>query len=282
MKCAWQAYLNILPVWLRESVDKYGKDTLQELRLRLNTPPQLITANKVITLERILSLEDLKFCINVASRYSPWSAQSISQGYLTAQGGHRIGICGQAAVQNGEVLSFQAVTSLCIRVARDFTDISGNLFTYNKSILIIGRPGSGKTTFLRDLIRQKSNKCTGAIAVVDERSEIFPFANGQLLFPVGKQTDVLTGAGKSEGIISLIRNMSPNYIAVDEITSESDCSALLKAGWCGVNLIATAHAGSYCDLQSRRLYQPIIESKLFSCIVIMHEDKTWHIEGDRV
>lgn len=282
MKCAWQAYLNTLPVWLRESVDKQGRETLQELRLRLNSPPQLITTDKVITLERIISLEDLKFCINVASRYSPWSAQSISFGYITAQGGHRIGICGQGTEQNGQILNFQAITSLCIRVARDFTEISRDLYAYNRSILIIGRPSSGKTTFLRDLIRQKSNRCSGAIGVVDERSEIFPFANGQLLFPVGRQTDILTGVGKKEGIESLVRNMAPHYIAVDEITSESDCEALLKAGWCGVKLIATAHAGNYRDLQSRPIYRPIVESKLFQRIVVMHEDKSWHIEGEHI
>lgn len=282
MKCAWQAYLNILPVWLRECVDKQGRDSLQELRLRLNSPPQLITANKILTLERIISLEDLKFCINVASRYSPWAAQSLAKGYITAQGGHRIGVCGQASVQNSEILTFQSVTSLCIRVARDFTNVSKDLYSCNQSILIVGKPGSGKTTLLRDLIRQKSNRCNGAIAVVDERSEIFPFANGQLLFPVGRQTDVLTGVGKQEGIESLVRNMTPNYIAVDEITSPSDCDALLKAGWCGVNLIATAHAGSYADLQSRLIYQPILASKLFQRIVIMHSDKSWHIEGVRI
>jgi stage III sporulation protein AA len=236
--------------------------------------------NKVLILERIISLDDLKFCINIASRYSPWSVQSVSAGYVTAYGGHRIGICGQAAVQSAHILDFQAITSLCIRVARDFENISGDLYLVNKSILIIGRPCSGKTTLLRDLIRQKSNKCNGAIAVVDERNEIFPYANGQLLFPVGKQTDVLGGVGKQCGIESLIRNMSPYYIAVDEITSELDCAALLKAGWCGVNLIATAHAGSYRDLQQRPIYQSIIECKLFPCIVVMHDDKSWHIEGD--
>ena len=114
MTCAWQAYLNILPIWLRESVDKLGKEKLQELRLRLHAPPQLITVNKELTLERRVSIEDLKFCVNVASKYSPWAAQSIAEGYITAQGGHRIGICGHASYQDERILTYQGITSLCI------------------------------------------------------------------------------------------------------------------------------------------------------------------------
>ena len=278
MKCAWENLLAVLPMWLRPEVDRLGRKELQELRLRLNAPPQMITTGKVITLERTVSLEDLKFCINVASRYSPWSAETISHGYVTAQGGHRIGICGQTAIQNNHILTFQSVTSLCIRVARDFSGISGDLYTYDKSILIIGKPSSGKTTLLRDLIRQKSNRNDGAIAVVDERSEIFPFANGQLLFPVGKQTDVLIGAGKREGIESLIRNMSPHYIAVDEITSETDCEALLKAGWCGVSLIATAHAGNLEDFAVRSVYRHLRERNLFQTVLVLDRDNTFTVE----
>ena len=280
MTCAWQAYLNILPIWLRESVDKLGKEKLQELRLRLHAPPQLITVNKELTLERRVSIEDLKFCVNVASKYSPWAAQSIAEGYITAQGGHRIGICGHASYQDERILTYQGITSLCIRVARDFPGLSKNLYIYDKSILIIGSPGSGKTTLLRDLIRQKSNRCPGAISVVDERGEVFPVANGELLFAAGEKTDVLSGVAKKLGVEAVIRNMSPRYIAVDEITSETDCQILIKAGWCGVNLIATAHASSYQDLQKRSIYRKITEERLFPCVVVMHRDKSWHIEGE--
>ena len=87
MKCAWDGLLAVLPVWLRRDVDRLGREELQELRLRLGKPPELILSGKSLWLEQIARQDDLNFCINTASQYSPWAAQSISQGYLTAQGG---------------------------------------------------------------------------------------------------------------------------------------------------------------------------------------------------
>lgn len=278
MRCAWQAYLNLLPVWMRQSVDKFGRDTLQELRLRLNIPPELITSKQIIRLERCVQPEDLHYCINAASRYSPWSADSTAQGYITAQGGHRIGICGNAITAKGTMTGIQAVTSLCIRVARDYPGIANNATSSIGSVLIIGRPGSGKTTLLRDLIRNKSDVCKETVAVVDERGEVFPRNDNQFAFPVGQHTDILSGCGKSQGIEAVLRNMSPDIIAVDEITAQEDCHALLHAGWCGVKLLATAHAGSKGDLLSRPVYRPIIDNRLFDTLLILQPDKSWYIE----
>ncbi len=278
MKCAWQAYLSLLPIRFRQDVDKLGKETLQETRLRLNAPLELITSNGSIWLEQNVCMDDLSFCINAASRYSPWSAATVAKGYITAPGGHRLGLCGESTVINGKMTGIRGPTSLCLRVARDFSGIAEKASRIQGSILIIGCPGSGKTTLLRDLIRQKSNQGTGCIGVVDERGEIFPYTQDQMCFPVGKQTDVITGCSKADGIDAILRNMGPKVIAVDEITAQEDCDALLKAGWCGVDLIATAHAGSRDDLFERPVYKPILKSRLFETVIILQADKSWRAE----
>lgn len=278
MICAWQAYLNLLPLWLRQPVDKYDNANLQELRLRVDLPPELILKEGSVWLTRKITVDDLKFVMNAASQYSPWCAGTISQGYITAPGGHRVGICGEAVISKGEMSGIQIPSSLCLRVARDFSGIADNTIRYLGSILIIGRPGSGKTTLLRDIIRQRSEKGTGAVAVVDERREIFPFYQGKSCFYCGKRTDIISAAKKSTAIDAVLKNMSPDTIAMDEITAKEDCDALLHAGWCGVHLLATAHAGSKIDLFSRPVYRPIIESKLFETLIILQPDKSWHIE----
>lgn len=272
MICAWKELLAILPPWLAREVDTQSRDTLQELRLRLGLPPQLICKGNSIWLNRDVSVDDLNFCINTASRYSPWSVQSAAHGYITAPGGHRIGLCGDVVMHGSAMTGIRTVRSLCIRVARDFPGIAEKFSTYSGSILIIGPPGSGKTTLLRDLIRQISQRET--IAVVDERLELFP----EGCFSRGKALDVLTGCPKRIGIDAALRTMGPETIAVDEITAEEDCAALLRAGWCGVRLIATAHAASGSDLRHRELYKPLIASKLFTHVLILRRDKSLHEE----
>ena len=272
MMCLWKELLSILPVWLAGEVDRQGRETLQELRLRTGQPPQLIHKGKSTYLYRNISSDDINFCINTASRYSPWAAQSISQGYITAPGGHRIGLCGTAVLNDGAMTGIRTVQSLCIRVARDFPGISQQYSSHTGSILIIGPPGSGKTTFLRDLIRQVSTVQT--VSVVDERCELFPSG----CFNQGTALDVLSGCPKTVGINMLLRAMNPETIAVDEITSADDCDALMKAGWCGVRLIATAHASSVTDLRQRPLYEPLLNKHLFNHILTMRRDKTIHEE----
>lgn len=278
MRCAWQSFINLLPLWMRDTVDKQSRDNLQELRLRLHAPPVLITANGNHTLERVAQADDLQFCVNMASRYSPWSAGTVSQGFITAQGGHRIGLCGNAILQDGKVTGIHNLTSLCIRIARDFPGIASDIGNKQGSVLIIGKPGSGKTTLLRDLIRTISNNSLGSITVVDEREEIFPRTNHTICFPCGKNTDILSGCSKAYGIEAALRNTGPDTIAVDEVTAQTDCEALIHAGWCGVKLLATAHAGSRDDLFCRPVYRPIIDSHLFDTLVTVRPNKSYKVE----
>lgn len=277
MRCDWKSFLNILPLWMREAVDQQGRDNLLDLRLRLGTPPEMVMTNGLLRMQRIVTKDDLMFSINTASQYSPWAASTIGKGYVTASGGHRVGICGRATVMEQGMIGIRAPTSICIRVARDIPGIASKLVGCNGSILIIGKPGNGKTTLLRDLIRQKSN-AGNTISVVDEKAEVFPLHDSEFCFPIGEKTDVMTGCSKLDGIYAVLRNMGPSIIAVDEITKKEDCDALMHCAWCGVALYATAHAADMKDLLSRGLYRPILDSKLFDTIVIVHADKSWHME----
>lgn len=278
MMCAWDAYLNLLPGWMRREVDRQGRDSLQELRLRLRHPAEMVTDQGSLWLPRAVSEEDLSFCVNAASRYSPWNAVTSAQGYLTAPGGHRVGLCGEAVIQNGRMSGIRRTSSLCLRVARDFPGIAEKARTLTGSLLIIGKPGSGKTTLLRDLIRQRSDDGPGSVAVVDERGELFPQTQSGACFESGKRTDVLSLCSKPQGIDTVLRTMGPSCIAVDEITAQADCQALLQAGWCGVQLLATAHAAGRHDFFSRPIYKPLAESKLFDVLLIMQPDKSWRAE----
>ena len=278
MRCAWQAYLNLLPSGMRQEVDRLGKDKLQELRLRLGLPPELITTHGSVWLQKATTGEEISFCVNAASRYSPWSAGTVSEGYITAPGGHRIGLCGDAVISAGKMTGISRTSSLCLRVARDFPGIADRAVNIPGSVLIIGRPGSGKTTLLRDLIRQRSARGPGCIAVVDERGELFPRFHEEMCFETGPRTDVLHGCPKPAGIEMVLRNMSPAVIAVDEITAREDCDALIHGGWCGVRFLATAHAGSLSELENRPVYRPIVESGLFDAVLVLQPDKTWKME----
>ena len=122
------------------------------------------------------------------------------------------------------------------------------------------------------MIRQLSLHET--VAVVDERGEIFPDG----CFTYGKSQDVLSGCPKSKAIDILLRTMGPQTIAVDEITAADDCEALQQAGWCGVRLIATAHASNMADLRNRPIYAPLISKRLFDHILVMRRDKTIYEE----
>lgn len=268
MNCQWEKLLSILPPAIRSEVDRQGCRTLLELRLRLGAAPRLCFHGKYASLTKIVTEEDIAFVVNTASRYSPWAAESIAKGYLTAPGGHRIGLAGRCVVRNGVVTGIRDVQSLCIRVARDFPGI-GTSAPQGGSILILGPPGAGKTTLLRDLIRLRSNSGQ-AVAVVDEREELFPAG-----FLRGNNMDVLTGCGKREGIDMALRTLGPECIAVDEITSAEDCDGLQQAGWCGVDLIATAHAASCQDLFKRKIYQPLMQKSLFSHVLVLSADKSW-------
>ena len=271
MICAWKELLAVLPIWMRKDVDTLGAVSLQELRLRINSPPELVFPEESRWLNRCVTREDLNYTVNAASGYSPWTTASAAQGYITVLGGHRIGLCGEAVVQQDAVIGIKNVSSLCIRIARDFPGIAAGIGKISCSVLILGPPGWGKTTLLRDLIRQTEN--AERICVVDERGELFPEGLSR-----GKRVDVLSGCSKREGIPMLMRTMGPSCIAVDEITDPEDALSLLHAANCGVRLLATAHAVSVSDLRKRSVYRPLLDNHVFDMFLVLKRDRTYTME----
>lgn len=265
MNCAWSELISILPQEYKQEVDRIGKQTAQEVRLRIGKPPEVITQQKSVWLSTPVCQEHIRHVINMASRYSPWSSDTMQMGYLTAPGGHRIGLCGQASAKG-----FREVTSLNIRIARDYAGIAASL-PQDGNLLIIGPPGCGKTTLLRDYLRLLSKHTM--VSVVDERGELFPNSMTQ-----GTKLDILEGKRKPDAIEILLRTMGPEVIGVDEITSDDDCQAILSAAWCGVRVVATAHATSARDLRERKIYSSIPQIGIFHHLVVMKRDKSWTLE----
>jgi len=273
MICAWKELLSVIPEWLRKEVAVQDQDSLQEIRMRLGAPVELVSGRNSRWIYRNVCDEDISFCVQTASRYSPWNAESAVHGYITAPGGHRIGMCGMAVCSSGAMIGIRNPSSVCIRVARDFPGIADGISVKKDSLLILGPPGGGKTTLLRDMIRRLSDDGE-RIAVVDERGELFP----GFCFSKGRRTDVLTGCTKSEGIEILLRTMGPSYIAVDEITAKQDADAIMNAAYCGVRLLATAHAVNLLEFKKRLVYKALIDHGVFERAVVLSMDKTWRME----
>lgn len=269
MRCAWEKLLSILPPTVARQLDTRDRESAQEIRLRVNAPPEVNLGRTQRQLSGTVSQDNLTYTLNLASQYSPWCADSLAQGYLTAPGGHRIGVCGEGIFRRGKIEGFRQVRSLCIRVARDFPGIGTGI--EETSTLIVGSPGWGKTTLLRDLARQFSRQET--VSVVDERGELFPEG-----FETGQHMDILTGVPKPQGVEMVLKTMGPAYIAVDEITSEADSLVMLQAANCGVHLLATVHGSGLSDLRQRPMYRRLLEAGVFRQILVLSRDQSYQRE----
>ena len=244
----------------------------EEFRVRLGRPLMATVAGQAVTLGDGMvcpTAEELDELLAKATECSVHTyLEQLWQGFLTTRHGHRLGICSQAP--DGEKRLLRGLSSVNVRIARQVHGLGealplteGETFA---STLIVGAPGSGKTTLLREICRELSRNFR--VAIADERYEIAACANGQPRFRIGS-CDVLSGGHKRDTIPMLLRAMSPQILAVDEITRESDCSCLLDCAGCGCSLLATAHGESLSDLHHRPAYRRLLEANLFDRVVFI-------------
>ena len=273
---AWQQAISCLPpprAAQLAALDRQGE--VEELRLRAGQPPAAKTAEGEQPLDlRPVTAQELRETLSRAARYSVHSyAESLKNGFVTLGGGHRLGVCGTVAEENGQVVGVRGLASLNLRIARQFTGLAAQIAPWigdgaPQSVLLLSPPGLGKTTLLREWVRLISDKGY-TVAVADERSEIAALADGVPQFDVGRCTDVMEGCDKKQAALMLLKTMSPALLAFDEITAPADVEAVSLCAHCGTAVVASAHAADVDDLRQRPLYRALLELGVFGRAVVI-------------
>lgn len=283
-----QKAISVLPPRLRRQIWGLSRPTLErmeEVRLHVGRPMSVLTDGTELELTGSpvtgIELEQLLELASGASLHTVLS--QLRQGFITIEGGHRLGLCGRVVMRDGELINLRPLSSAALRIARQVRGaadpVIGPLCPDGVLVntLILAPPGAGKTTLLRDLIRQVSDGrgCRPRrVALADERGEVAALWNGVPQLDVGRRTDVLEGCSKARGLMLLLRAMGPQVLAVDEITAREDVDAMLTAVGCGVTLLATAHGQDRGDLERRSLYRPLLEERIFRRLVYIEGGKT--------
>lgn len=281
-----------------KNIPSIYKDTAEEIRLRNEKPLSLLCGQKEYfissngeVLEEYLKgfvVRDIHIqnTFQIITNYSVYAySEEIKNGYITIRGGHRVGIGGKVIYGQTGIEKIKDISSLNIRIGREVLGVSDNLMKYiitpSKSIyntLIISPPQCGKTTLLRDMVRNLSNgiktlhKPGFKVSVIDERSELAGVYNGTPQNDIGIRTDVLDGCLKSDGIIMAIRALSPDVVAVDEIGNIKDIEAINEALRTGVKIIATIHGSSMEEIKNKISMKNIIDEKIFDRFIILSRE----------
>lgn len=278
--------LQTLPPRLREGFSVLTPadwGCLEEIRLRPHAPVLLCFSNG----ERELGMEvlpgELELTVELAARASIHTVlPQLRRGYLTLQGGHRLGMCGSAVLKEGEIQTVFPLSALNLRLARQVKGVGESLMGQLcpngqfRSTLILAPPGGGKTTLLRDVVRCLSEGIGCAphrVGLADERGEVAALFRGEPQLEVGRRTDVMEGCPKAAALMLLLRGMNPRVLCADEITEPEDIRAMEQAAGCGVELLCTAHGGSKEDLSRRKVYRELLETGIFHTLVTIRGEK---------
>lgn len=245
--------------------------------------------------------EDLEKTLELLSGYSLYAyEEELRQGYLTVPGGHRVGLAGRAVVEGGRIRVLRDIGSLNFRVAREVKGVGEKVLAFILDrrmgrimhTLVISPPQGGKTTLLRDLARLISEGAgilghSGKkVGIVDERSEIAGCYQGVPQLDVGIRTDVLDACPKAEGIMLMLRSLSPQVIITDEIGRGEDVRAIEEAIHAGVSVIASAHGSSLEELCQRPIMGGLLQKNYFERLIFLSNSRgpgtlEMIIEGER-
>lgn len=278
---------SILPARFIRSLDFLKVDKLNEIRLRANSPTivyyggryflgesGLADSSKDALKVTIQELNDIVFRACECSVYA--HNEELKQGFVTLQNGIRIGICGEIVMDNGNIKTIKNFSSLNIRIPFQVKDCSLKALPYlhNENgifnTLVIAPPGAGKTTFIRDLSAQLSDKFIAKnLLIVDERNEIGAVFDGKKSLYIGNYSDIYSSCTKEFGIINGIRTMSPDVIILDELANKNDIDALFNAIGCGVKVVATTHSKDYYELQTKPFFREILKMCVFERFVVL-------------
>ena len=289
--------LDNLAPFLRDSLRLLPPELLsgvEEIRLRVGSPLLLRSARGEFFMGTdgmptrdagkafIISLDELSQSLMIISKSSFYALEEeLKRGYITLPGGHRAGICGRAILEKGAVKGLKNISGINFRVARHVRGAARELLPHlfrNRATgtpthtLIVSPPGCGKTTVLRDLAFSLSEGLNLPrayhVSIIDERSEIAAMLDSCPQLPVGIRTDVLDACPKAEGIMLMIRSMSPEVVICDEIGRREDALAIHEAINAGIKVIATAHGGSYEEILGRPVIGELVSQGLFETVAL--------------
>ncbi len=280
---------------------------IEEIRIRVCRPMIIIThqeerfftkrpgyLTRNIQDAYLVTPQDISDMLVFISRYSLFAfEEELKNGFITIEGGHRVGLSGQAVFYGGGLKTIRHISYLNIRISHEKKGCAAQLVphlyreknTRNSGIyntLLISPPGRGKTTLLRDMIRLLSNGTDGhaglKVCVIDERSELAGCYQGIPQNDVGIRTDVLDGCPKSSGMMLVIRTMSPQVVAVDELGSKADAQAAAYAVHCGCSIIGSVHAQDMEELAQKPVLREMVSQACFERYLVISRRKN----GERV
>lgn len=274
------------------------KENIEEIRLRNNKPLNIYIKGEnffvgengtVLEDEKgalLIKEEDIKNTFQLITNHSVYAfSEEIKNGFITITGGHRVGICGKTVYGLEEIEDITNISSLNFRIAREKKGISDflipSLIDENGDFfntLIISPPQCGKTTLLRDIVRNLSNgKNNGIqgfkIGLIDERSEIAGVYRGVSQNDVGLRTDILDGCLKAHGIMMLIRSMSPEIIVVDEIGGIKDIKAIEEGLRAGIKFIATVHGSDLDEIKIKKNLECLLAERIFKRYIVLDRSR---------
>ena len=292
--------LKCFPLKVAKKIEDYflseniNLNLLEEIRIRTNRPILLKVGQEERKVEHVISQEEILETLQHICDNSIYSYQSqICKGYITMQGGHRVGITGNAIIKEGQVSNINYISSLNFRIAKQVLGASNKILKYvineeENSVfntLIVSPPGAGKTTILRDLVRKISSGMEQinfkgiTVGLIDERGEIAAMSKGISQNEVGLRTDVLDNVPKYLGMQMMIRSMAPKVIVADEIGNKNDVDTIEYAVCCGIKGIFTVHGKTMEDIKLNPSVSKLINSHIFERLIFLDESKKGEISA---